>query len=728
MKHIKIFALAFCLPAFMAAQNVTVHKQGGVGHVYRAEQVDSVVYFPIGDGEQFPAPEEENTKSLWDIIKAQPNLKKFAAILEAANYYTTNGAEKKATDQKLCQVLDGSLPMNVYAPTDAAISDAEYDRLLSLAKTDGWKLQQEFAFNHISPQEGGTAFDGNTVMLNGKRINTNACNPVPADEEAAAGKLFAVSTIIPYLPSMKEYLQILAPDCTQAQAFMAGLKKVDTDADASILAIPTRGGEQNTLLSIISETDPLASQYLHSDGLMQIKGFGAGLADESASYMMVTPTDAVWNDASTKLANLYRYASRYEDKIKGDMGNRTYIDVANPDSLASLSMGADILTSLLGKTTDGQQTKLSNGTAYAATEWPVSAAEYMPDVEVELEHDAVDTVACHIIMFDSLGRSYYPWVSEQNYGALYSKKFDMYYDGNWCAFNEEEDKYYTFEYHREPVDTIFNDDGTIADIHYKEYNDTIPLTPSVVPETAQRTSFIYNNGNSGSLVRLGTNSRCISFDNDCYAEITDNYGRVSNNNFYLFSNTGTGPSNGPRVEIKLQGKNGEQVMSGKYDIQVVMVPYWYSSLSQRVCYEYWNTMGLEENRVIYTTDISLDIPAEWRDPESGQINQNVIDSIANVSKQKFNVSITYNENGSERNRMNLMKGIVYDGLKIDNITVVEDFEFPTSYKNIPASYPVLYIECIASKSDLRTGFINQLCIDKIILKSKEDGTEIDVTP
>ena len=707
MKHIKIFALAFCLPAFMAAQNVTVHKQGGVGHVYRAEQVDSVVYFPIGDGEQFPAPEEESTKSLWDIIKAQPNLKKFAAILEAANYYATNGAEKKATDQKLCQVLDGSLPMNVYAPTDAAISDAEYDRLLSLAKTDGWKLQQEFAFNHISPQEGGTAFDGNTVMLNGKRINTNACNPVPADEEAAAGKLFVVSAIIPYLPSMKEYLQVLAPDCTQAQAFMAGLKKVDTDADASILAIPTRGGGLNTLLSIISETDPLASQYLHSDRLMQIKGFGADLADENANYTMVTPTDAVWNDASTRLANLYRYASRYEDKIKGDMGNRTYIDVANPDSLASLSMKADILTSLLGKTTDGQQTKLSNGTAYAATEWPVSAAEYMPDVEVELEHDAVDTVACHIIMFDSLGRSYYPWVSEQNYGALYSKKFDMYYDGG---------------------DYVFNDDGTIADIHYTGYNDTIPLTPSVVPEIAQRASFIYNNGNSGSLVRLGTNSRCISFDNDCYAEITDNYGRVSNNNFYLFSNTGTGRSNGPRVEIKLQGKNGEQVMSGKYDIQVVMVPYWYSSLSQRVCYEYWNTMGLEENRAIYTTDISLDIPAEWRDPESGQINQNVIDSIANVSKQKFNVSITYNENGSERNRMNLMKGIVYDGLKIDNITVVEDFEFPTSYKNIPVSYPVLCIESSTSKSDLKNGFIYQLCIDKIILKSKEDGTEIDVTP
>lgn len=670
MKHTKIFALALCsLTAFtpkLAAQNVTVHKQGGVGHAYRVEQVDSVVYFPIGDGEQFPAPEEENTKSLWDIIKAQPNLKKFAAILEAANYYTTNGAEKEATDQKLCQVLSGSLPLNVYAPTDAAISDAEYDRLLSLAKTDGWKLQQEFAFNHISPQEGGTAFDGNTVMLNGKRINANACNPVPADEEAAAGKLFVVSAIIPYLPSMKEYLQVLAPDCTQAQAFMAGLEKVDTDADASILAIPTRGGEQNTLLSIISETDPLASQYLHSDGLMQIKGFGTDLADESASYMMVTPTDAVWNDARAKLSSHYQYASRYEDKIQGDMGNaKRYIDIANPDSITALSMGADILTSLLGKTTDVQQTKLSNGTAYAATEWPVSAVEYMPDVEVELEQSSTTTTVLR-----------------------------------------EADGYRIYDF----------SEGTYV---------------SELEVTTQTIDVFYNTNSSSSQYRVGTDAACLSLDNDRFSEITGIYGRVSNNNFYYFSNSGL--TTGPRVEIKLQGKNGEQVMSGKYDIQVVTVPYWYTQMtplysSGSKTYEVYAPGSYSPVSYTINNNNEGSIPAEWRDPESGQINQNVIDSLAILSKQKFSVSITYNNNGTEKTRLSLMRGYAYDGLRVDTITVAEDFEFPTSYKNVHASYPVLYIECSTSKSDIKNGFIYNLCIDKIILRSKEDGSEIYYAP
>lgn len=599
MKHTKIFALALCsLTAFtpkLAAQNVTVHKQGGVGHVYRAEQVDSVVYFPIGDGEQFPAPEEEITKSLWDIIKAQPNLKKFAAILEAANYYTTNGAEKGATDQKLSQVLSGSLPLNVYAPTDAAISDAEYDRLLSLAQTDGWKLQQEFAFNHISPQEGGTAFDGNTVMLNGKRINTNACNPVPADEEAAAGKLFAVSTIIPYLPSMKEYLQVLAPDCTQAQTFMAGLEKVDTDADASILAIPTRGGGLNTLLSIISETDPLASQYLHSDGLMQIKGFGADLADENANYRMVTPTDAVWNDARAKLSSHYQYASRYEDKIQGDMGlGKSYIDIANPDSITALSMGADILVPLLGKTSEGQQTKLCNGTAFAATEWPVPVSEYMPDVEVEVTND---------MFFCKASTSYF---KAGAYASL-------------CNMSTPEMKH-----------------------------------------------------------------------------VTENYGEVSNGNFYYLP--GPTPTSNPQAEIKLIGENGETVMSGKYDVLVVMVPLWYRTLQT--------------------------------DPEAYaeflQNEQYFVDSLASISKNKIRVQLRYNTGGTDAT--SIRAEAEYNAHRVDTVFVIEDFEFPYSYANITKSYPTLIIQSSTSSSDIRRGYVRELCIDKIILRSKEDGSEIYYAP
>ena len=68
------------------------------------------------------------------------------------------------------------------------------------------------------------------------------------------------------------------------------------------------------------------------------------------------------------------------------------------------------------------------------------------------------------------------------------------------------------------------------------------------------------------------------------------------------------------------------------------------------------------------------------------------------------------------------------GNRVDTITVAEDFEFPYSYKNLRYSYPTLLIQSEASASDRRKGYILPICIDQIILKSKETGNEIVVDP
>ena len=66
--------------------------------------------------------------------------------------------------------------------------------------------------------------------------------------------------------------------------------------------------------------------------------------------------------------------------------------------------------------------------------------------------------------------------------------------------------------------------------------------------------------------------------------------------------------------------------------------------------------------------------------------------------------------------------------KVDTLTVLEDFEFPYSYKNMRYTYPTLIIEGNNSTSNAKKGYTYNLCIDKIILKSKEDGTQIEVDP
>ncbi|MCR4921718.1 MAG: hypothetical protein K5945_08455 [Bacteroidaceae bacterium] len=644
MKYYNIPALTLCLSLLAAtatAQNVTLHKQGGVGQVYEVEKVDSVVYFPIGDAEPFPASESENTTTLWDAIKAQPNLKKFAAILEAGIYYTSKG--KPSSGLHLSQLLEGAVPLSVYAPADAAISDEKYAELLALAKTDGWRLQQEFAFNHISPQEGSDAGNGGLQMLNGKIVGINANSLTPVNQEVNNGLLYVLSSCFDYAPNLEEYLQAGAPDCTLARDYMTGLGA--TDAIYNIynsLCVPTKEGRMEVLDSTFTRYNPMTKQYIVDDGRMQVKGFGANLADEKASYRMVTPTDAVWSDGLAKLAPLYKYSSRYENKVEGDKGyNTTVIDVPNPDSLSAVAVGANLLVPLLGRTVSGQETRLSNGIAYAASQWPVPRAEYKPDLEMEV----VD-------------------------GAYYYQSSDKYYTG-----------------------------------------------------TGVTMSFSYPGFTEG---------------------VTDKYGKVSNDNFYQMKPKGT---THPKGEIKLVGEGGAQVLSGKYDIYVVMVPYWYA----------WAGIptGLKEATRVIPNDVTggsdtityypyYEYNSEYEYINKAQADstflasalenverlkdEHFVDSVAAKSKNKFKVQLRYNK-GAAVDATSSAVQIDYDAQKVDTIKVIEDFEFPYSYKDLPVSYPTMIIQGNASSSDLRSrGYIRELCIDKVILRSKEDDSEIVVTP
>lgn len=655
MKYYRISALTFCLSVYSTlamAQNVTIHKQDGVGHVYKVEKVDSVVYFPIGDAEQFPASEAENTTTLWNIIEGQANLSKFAAILKAASYYT--GKEKAPTKLQLSQLLDGSVPFSVYAPNDAAISGDKFAELMALAQTDGWKLQQEFVFNHISPQESQNVGNSSVMMLNGKIIGINPSNLTSVNQECNNGKLYVASSMYPYTPNMEEYLLGSAPDCNSVREFMNGIGSSGKTFDAAqSIYFPSKDGKMQILDSIFTNQSPLKEPYLVYDDIMCIKGFGMDLADEKASYSMVMPTDQVWNNAQAKLTPLYRYANRYEDKLKGDEGLSLIVVLPNPDSLSALSVGADIMVPLLGRTAEGQETILSNGVAYTSPEWPVPATEYKPDVEVDLT----------------------------------GKEF-----------------YYT--------------------------------------------------SNTSTYYKVGTGIASWDMTQFPMEHITSKYGEVNNGSFYYL--VPPSATSNPRVEIKLIGEQGEQVMSGKYDVRVVMVPYWYRLISMpknlredtTVRYTY-NDMGevVKVDTITYYPDLYPDyanyggMVNSKEEDDSTFIaditkyaellkDEHYVDSISAINKMSLTAQIRYCNNAGNGKDITSKRTstIEFDGTRVETITVMEDFEFPYSYKNISHSYPTLILDGATKASTARNGFIYGLCIDKVILKSKEDGSVIDVTP
>jgi len=303
-------------------------------------------------------------------------------------------------------------------------------------------------------------------------------------------------------------------------------------------------------------------------------------------------------NAKQKLASLYKYAHKYENKLEGDEGNFRIYDIYDPDSLADINMATDLNHIMyLMLRSQGNLEEIS-----------IPRELYNPDVEVEIGTD-----------------------------AIYNKSSMSYY-------------------------------------------------------------------------KAGEGTKSIDFDNSVFSAITTKYGCVSHNNFYFIASPS--PTSNPHVEIKLLGNTPSttntfgldeptQVMSGKYDIMVVMVPFWYSLVPN-------------ENGII---------SSEFYD-------EHYIDSIASITKMSFTGQLRYNNDDARAKDVTSKKSTVieYNSLKVDTLTVFEDFEFPFSYKDINDSYPTLILEGATQSRTLKKGYIYPLCVDRVILKSKENGEEIVINP
>ena len=100
-----------------------------------------------------------------------------------------------------------------------------------------------------------------------------------------------------------------------------------------------------------------------------------------------------------------------------------------------------------------------------------------------------------------------------------------------------------------------------------------------------------------------------------------------------------------------------------------------------------------------------------------EIDTAYVRSLAAINQQKFRTQISFN-NDAAKDKTSSWVTSTSDGLKVDTVTIAEDFEFPYSYKNMRFSYPTLIIEGYTGKNDAKNGFVYDLVIDKIILRRK----------
>lgn len=593
------------------------------------------------------------TMTLWQQIQANPNLSKFAAIAEKAYYYKDETHPQAGYTFK--DMLSGTQLLTVWAPENSAISEADYQKWLQLAQTDGYTVQQQLMGNSIALfrnlATGG--IDTTLTMLNGKKFRFDKAAPSMAgitlnEKNIAAtnGTLHTVGSVLPFNYNLYEYLKDEAN--TEVSKFHQLIIASDTtyfSANNSIEGNPDINGNPTYVDSVYFTTNTMfrgnkqfpsntnTDQYLTYD-----ESFGAQINVEDSAWVMVVPTDKAWEAAYNKLKKYYNYSPIYVDNEKANQGStNVYREVSNPDSLAEKCIAMDILSPLCFNLNIQP-----NGAGRKGT-WQMEdfvaqrgqGAEYL----VNTFNDTIRTDASFDKSSIFTGK---PVKMSNGYGFVTDE---------W-AFPRK----------------LYKPDLNIEVGWQSLYNTT--------KATGTATSFSFSRTN---------NLWC------------DTTGVVSEDNFYYIYPASA--SGNPKFEFRLVGTSSlsenqeSEVMSGKYDIAVVLVPNYY--------------MTSNDSTIAYTTGTN---------GTAAIVNGDTI-----PVKHKLTATLSYtNGNANGKDVTASSQVIDYDGTKVDTLVLFQDFEFPYSYKNLRQCYPVLTLTTKTTSAERKNGYSNDFCIDRILLISKED--------
>lgn len=622
------------------------------------------------------------TESLWELLEAREDLSNFCSIIGKAKFYrdethpayTVNGEDTVYYTFK--DVLNANSPVTVWAPTNDAMTAEEWQKFEEMAENDGYKLQQQFVGNHIalyrktmtkSGKETLRLINSKFAVVNYEEGTLQKAQVVEKNIGARNGLLHILDSQNEFLFNLYEYIKFSG----EVETFSQYLIERDTVyflADASIEGLPDENGNPTYVDSVYFQDNMMfkGSSYnpTGDDGddawMNNIKMFNARLNDEDSSYVMIVPTDLAWQTATEMLKPLYKYVSTYPrmDKLKND--NKLKIakmDIFNAkksyatgkgyqtvDSLQAVNIDMDIIYPLvfnvtLQPTINNQPWTLEEFVdgGYKKCEYLLTTTEDTIRDIYEMQNGVKTLVWSKNSLFEGQGIKELKKMSN-GYAVI---------TDNWN---------YARDYWMSDID---------IDANMSYYYKSNATRPSV-----------------------------YDINNTTAADWIDKYGRCSEQRYLHVGGTATttlpeiafGLTGNKNHPVYDSGRPNATVMSGKYDIQIVMVPLWYNTSSE----EPDTTEAPKKNRLdctLYYWDESL------IDGKSYQYKE-----------QKSRIS----------------KGIEYSGEKVDTITIMSDVEFPVSYKNLNNTYPVLVIKSNVEKKDVENnGYARYFNIDRIILKSKQ---------
>lgn len=284
------------------------------------------------------------SKTLWEQIKAEPNLSDFAEVLEKVHYYSN---ETKSSGLTYKDILQQNMKMTVWAPVNGSFDKNAY---LNDIKTNEYSVDHRFVRNHINTFARNITGNENDsiTMLNSKlSVLSNAdktfkgVEVVQSNIPATNGVLHKLANKVEFLDNLYEYMQITPNVSSLYQYF----KDRDTTYIDEYQSVP--GGVENGEVTWADEvwvTESKAFNYSFPYRGETWDGISANLKNEDSTFVMVMPTNAGWNEAIAKTYPYYKYmAFPYANKDDKNAQPET----VNPDTLQKYQSMMSIVNRLV---------------------------------------------------------------------------------------------------------------------------------------------------------------------------------------------------------------------------------------------------------------------------------------------------------------------------------------------------------------------------------------------
>ncbi|MBP3471641.1 MAG: hypothetical protein J6K41_05360 [Paraprevotella sp.] len=306
-----------------------------------------------------------STKTLWEQIEENENLKDFARLLERVHYF--NSETQRYENYTYKDLLSGTQTLTVWAPEDntfdvaallqqceeTEMRDLDGDGIAETVYTGEYKVEHEFIRNHITrfrTNLSGTGNDSLTMfsskmnVLDRDKRTIRDIKIAQSNIGASNGILHTIAAPLPFQKNLLEFFYTdtrllsneIDPETGSRKPgkMLEFFQRFDTTYIDKYQS--TQGPIVNDEITYVDEVWVTNHQLLSYGSSYQgnfLSGLGAYLNNEDSLYTMIFLTDPAWEQGLEKTTKLFNYRPSYQNKF--DTQDKNDITV-NVDSLKEM--------------------------------------------------------------------------------------------------------------------------------------------------------------------------------------------------------------------------------------------------------------------------------------------------------------------------------------------------------------------------------------------------------